>query len=112
MEEFVGYLKDTGYLPDNFSGNHHLDIVINRWEINQLPTKELPFKESWTLIIKNNLVTGIIRNLSVYTLKQAGKDTFIYKNGDFSISMCINIAATTGYFYKLSEPQFTYQLWC
>ncbi len=116
MGDFLEYLKDTGYLPDDFIGNYNLDMVINQWKINMSIDNDLPYKDSWTLCIENNTISSIIRGLRVYNLNSQSyeKNNFIYNNDDSEISMCIgrDPSIVTGYFYKSNIAQFTYQFWC
>jgi hypothetical protein len=77
-------------------------------------------EETWTLIIEDNIITSIIRDSKEYTLcDKSKKDRFIYKNGDFSISL--RIERTTfddysGYFFNCnSDPvvkHFYYRFLC
>ena len=80
-------------------------------------------EETWTLIIEDNIIKSIIRDSKEYTLcDKSKKDRFIYKNGDFSISLRIerttfdDYCGVSGYFFNSnSDPivnHFYYRFWC
>jgi hypothetical protein len=52
MEDLIEYfIEELEILPENFSGNGELDMVVRKWCID-LPVEEIsPLKETWKLVI-------------------------------------------------------------
>ncbi len=95
-------------------------VTVKKYSLD-IPISEL--EETWTLIVEDNIITSIIRDYKEYTLcDKSKKDTFIYKNGDFSISLRIerttfdDYCGVSGYFFNSnSDPivnHFYYRFWC
>ena len=101
-------------------------VTVRKYSLGLPDSNESTFdprEETWTLIIEDNIIKSIIRDSKEYTLcDKSKKDRFIYKNGDFSISLRIeritfdDYCGVSGYFFNSnSDPvvnYFYYRFWC
>ncbi len=98
--------------------NGQSTVTVKKYSID-IDLQDNDLEETWTLIIEDNIITSIIRDSLEYILyDKSKKDTFIYKNGDFLISLTIerttfdDYCGVSGCFFNSQLKHFYYRFWC